>query len=490
MFRNDLVSQKGLYRTGLAATAIFCTILTIVGVQTFFSVAAGQGNTSSQIFNGFTPIRLILNLSYLVSLVVYLVWLTQKTTNLSRFSEVIQVSAPFLLLATLAHPVSSDSYLYLHYGWMVLQGVNPYLEVANSLPSAMSPYFSWTDQTSTYGPLAMGLFMLSAVGILAHPLVAVYLLKLFCLLFHGINGFLIWRLLGQSANRSKLTLAYLVNPAIVSAFIADVHVDVFLCSSILLMLGCLHYYRYTWAVLAAFAGFLTKTLPVIWIPLLLSFLLVRRRWKELGVAIGSILLVGLFLSQSILPDRSAWSGLLNPSTAELTARSFHHILVIGLEKFVGITPEQRSAIVQGLKLAGYSIFFGAYFVCLGNLFFSHRYTEDELTRDIGWTALILLVFATPWLMPWYSSILFPIALLLTVKAPRFTVAALIFGLSPTLIYGTGSGQNLLGMATAFLSVVPASLAILFGEQLFPYSGLAAPTRTPEPVNVMAGKSTL
>jgi alpha-1,6-mannosyltransferase len=466
-----LDSHQSIYWGGLAATLISCIGLTSLGIWNFFNILSGNGNVSAVIFTGFTPNRLFLNLTYLIVLIFYLIWLTRIPSKTYRFSEVIKLSAPFLLLAYLAYPLSSDFYLYLQYGWMSLHKINPYLHPAANFTSILTPYIDWSEQTSTYGPLSMGLMVISALGLFAHPFAALYLLKFFCLLFHIINAFLIWHFLGQSPNRSKLTLAYILNPAIVSAFIADVHVDVFLCTSILLLIGCLYQRRYVLSILAVFAGFLTKTLPIIWIPLVVMFLVMRRRWKELGIATSIVLLIVIILSEHVLPTLSAWVGLLNPSTEARTARSIHHIINVVANQFLGLPYEQNARIQYGVKLIGYAVFFGAYFVILSKILLSRRYAETDLVRDIGWVTLILLLFATPWSMPWYPSILLPMALL-SIDAPRFTFAALVFCLCPTLVCGAALGFNMFGVITALTTFVPAVLGIVLGQKLFPYSGLA------------------
>src|SRR5947209_4060987 len=113
--------------------------------------------------------------------------------------------------------------------------------------------------------------MLGALAVPLGPVAAVYLLKLFCLLAHVASAYLIWRLLRDTRYRGRITLAYLVNPYLLAQHVADGHVDVFLCLTLVLLAGCLLRRRYLAAVVALVVGVLVKTLPVIWLPLILVF---------------------------------------------------------------------------------------------------------------------------------------------------------------------------------------------------------------------------
>ncbi|HCF26443.1 MAG TPA: hypothetical protein DEV81_04360, partial [Cyanobacteria bacterium UBA11049] len=145
---------------------------------------------------------------------------------------------------------------------------------ANSFNSELSPFLAWS-QTSTYGPISLLFFRLSALAIPLSPVLGVYVFKLFCLLFHIFNTYLIWRLLNAHKYRSKVTAAYLINPLLLNEQVISAHVDVFVTTTLIIAIGCLYYKRYVAAILAIFTGFLAKTLPIIWLPLVVNFL-VRR----------------------------------------------------------------------------------------------------------------------------------------------------------------------------------------------------------------------
>jgi len=88
-----------------------------------------------------------------------------------------------------------------------------------------------------------------------------------------------------------------------------------------------------------------------------------------------------------------------------------------------------------------------YLVRLLKSYFRNNYSEITLISDIGWITLSLFLFATPWLMPWYPSILLPIAAL-SINAPHFVLTSLTFALSPSIIL-VGGVQNLRSLYLRF-----------------------------------------
>ena len=303
-----IVKSQFLYVFALVTASVLCAVLAVGGVTSFFEAIAGEEtNFNNESFNGISFIRLLSTFSYISLCVCYLVWLfrSQPISNELKFKQIIKPATPFLLLALIAYPLSNDIYLYLQYGLMNLRGVNPFISPAGHVPSVLMPLLYWL-QTSTYGPISQLFFVASSVFIRVNPILGVYVFKLFCLLVYVFNAYLIWRLLKESPLRSKLTIAHVLNPFLLIAHIADAHVDVFLCFSVIVLIGCLFHRRYVAAILAIAAGFLTKTLPIIWLPLVVGFLISRRLWKTLAIAAGAVAVLILVLSQTIFPTLTAW----------------------------------------------------------------------------------------------------------------------------------------------------------------------------------------
>jgi alpha-1,6-mannosyltransferase len=348
---------------------------------------------------------------------------------------------------------------------MGLRGANPYVISASKVSTMLDPFLYWL-QTSTYGPISEVTFVISALFIKFSPILAIYVFKAFCLLAHILNAYLIWRILLFSPHRHILTAAYLFSPFLLIAHIADAHVDVFLCTSIIVLLGCLHRQFYLGAVLALIAGFLTKTLPVIWFPLVFLFLIRQRRWKTVAVAVVMSGAIFLLLSQTLFPNLAAWKSLLNPGVSGMTARSLHHLVNL----FWGLVTHsrliQQVGLVQQLSRISLAIFALFYAWKLARLYFKRNYSEVDLVPDLGWVTLFLLLGATPWLMSWYPSILLPIGIL-SINAPIFTLVSFVFPLTAGAVIGAGSGDTLLSLVGCFVTLVPTFAILLFRRQLLP-----------------------
>ncbi|MBD1815351.1 hypothetical protein NDA07_13595 [Microcoleus vaginatus DQ-U2] len=462
MVNNYLKNQKILYAAALAASIIFCIAMTSMGISKYYSVLQGGDNYNDFPTSGFSLIRVLINGSYLIATVTYIIWLIKKKTTSSSFLDICKYAIPFLALALIAYPYSSDIYLYLHYGAMSLHKINPYLNSSDSFVSNLSPFLHW-GQTSTYGPVSLFFFALSALGGSISPLLGVYIFKIICVLVHALNAYLIWRLLTNAENRNLITMAYLVNPMLLNEQIANAHLDVLLANTLIVLIGCIYYQRYVFAILAIWVGFLVKTLPIIWFPLVFAFLCKQRRWRDLAASVLLSLLIIAVITYTFMPTVSAWRSLLNPGTAGATARSFHHAINLFMNFWPNVSVETRESILSLLKYFAYLSWIFYYARTLIKSLFRKKDSEINLVLDMGWTTLTLFLFATPWLMPWYPSILLPIAAL-SINSPHFVLTSLTFSVSPSIILGAGSGTTVISLVTSFVSVVPPTALLIFGRK--------------------------
>ncbi|MEG4104595.1 hypothetical protein [Microcoleus sp. S13_C5] len=462
MANNYLKNQKILYAAALAASIIFCIAMTSMGITKYYSVLQGGDNYNDYPTSGFSLIRVLINGSYLIATVTYIIWLTKKQQTSYSFLDICKYAIPFLALALIAYPQSSDIYLYLHYGTMSLHKINPYLNSSDSFVSNLSPFLHWR-QTSTYGPVSLFFFALSALGVPISPLLAVYIFKIICVLVHTLNAYLIWRLLTNYEHRNFITMAYLVNPMLLNEQIANAHLDVLVANTLIVLIGCIYYQRYVFAILAILVGFLIKTLPIIWFPLVFAFLCKQRRWRDLAASVLLSLLIIAVITYTFMPTVSAWRSVLNPATSGATARSFHQALNLFMNFLPNVSVETRENILSFLKYFAYLSWIVYYAGTLIKSLFRQKDSEINLVSDIGWTTLTLFLFATPWLMPWYPSILLPIAAL-SINSSHFVLTSLTFSLSPSIILGAGSGTTVISLATSLVSVVPATALVIFGRK--------------------------
>ena len=451
-------NQKLLFAVSLAASLVYCIAMTSMGITKFYSVLQGGENYSDFPTSGFSSIRFIINASYLTALVVYVIWLFQKKQIGSTFLDICKYSIPWMALALIAYPHSSDIYLYLHYGVMSLNKINPYLNDSGSFVSSFSPFLHWL-QTSTYGPVSMFFFSVSALFVPISPLIGVYFFKLICIGVHTLNAYFIWRLLKNSDNRSLIVMAYLLNPMLLNEQIVNAHLDVLLANTLIVFIGCLYSGRYVWGILAIWVGFLIKTLPIIWLPLVFAFLFKQRRWKDLAAGSLVSLLIITLITYTFLPTVAAWKSLLNPGVAKATARSFHHLIGLCLSWFPNITVETSQSTLSLITSFSYCIWIIYYLWTLLKSQFRNNYSEIDLVSNMGWTTLTLFLFATPWLMPWYPSILLPIAAL-SINANYFVLTSLTFALFPSIILGGGGGKNPISILTVLITVIPPTALLI------------------------------
>ena len=468
--KSKLKNQSFLIPLAIAFSVLFFISLSIGGITGYLDSLA-VGKFRSDIFNGITIPRLLATTATIFLSILYVLWLSKSRFTSRSLLENVKAAAPFLAIAFITYPLSSDVYLYLQYGYMAVEGINPYLNNSFDIASPLHPFIYW-HQTSTYGPVSLLFFMVSALAVPISPLLGIYVFKLFCLIFHVLNAGLIWRYLAPVKNRSKITMAYLINPVLLISHIADAHVDVFLCTTIIVLIGCLYKRQAIGAVLAVFIGFLTKTLPIVWVPLVIGFLIKRRRWKALAIAIFICLLAVVLLSQTVFPTVAAWKSLVNPGVSGQTARSIHHFINLFAVFFTNANVEiwdlqAWAALTTKVSRVTFICFAVYYLWVMLQPYFRRDYSELDLVADIGWITLLLLLIATPWFMPWYPSVLLPIAFL-SVDAPGLLLTSLTLGLFANFVPGPASGKTLISLLASLMTIAPATLTIVLRNKLVPW----------------------
>ena len=463
--------KKGFTLLAIILATTYTVVMTQLGWSKLQQVMAhGVQLTSLPPYGSMSLVtRLLINLTYFGLTAIYLVWLLQRLKqdqrnhkpNSIEFSALLKPASIFLVLAWLTYPFSSDGYLYLQYGLMGLNKVNPYLTPATQFSSSLMPFLYWS-QSSTYGAISQAFFMVSAIGVAVSPALALYGFKLFCVVLHIVNARLVWSLLQPSQHRQTLTFAYLLNPLLLTEQVADAHIDVFVCCALLVLIHCLYTRRYLWAVAMVWVGALVKTIPIIWLPLVLAFLLGKRQYKTLGWAILICLAVPFILSQTLLPNPIAWRSLLNPGVSGMTAFSIHHLLHLGFTSFLSFSSTAMVGILSIYKKFTYLGFGLFYAWTIAQLVLKRRTTASDLVKSIGWVTLVLILFATPWVMPWYSSILLPIAVVCS-DASWFVLATFAFTLSAKLIVWEGVIQPLPILIMDLSKIVPPLAVIALGK---------------------------
>lgn len=465
MFINLLKSQSFLTILALLFSLVFCVDLTVIGLNKV-SMILSSGEKFNYDFPalGFSFSRVIVNFAYIILNIIYVIWILQPQTanRISNFSDILRNTWGFLIISFITYPLSTDIYMYLQYGLMSLDKINPYIYPASSFTSILSPFLQWS-QTATYGPISQLFFVSAASTVSVSPVLGVYIFKTFCVSVHVLNAYMIWRFLKDNIYRNKITIAYLINPLLLTQHVADAHVDVFVCTTLIIFIGCLYSRSYVAANLALWMGFLVKTFPIVWFPLVGVFLIRQRRWKALGISIFLSIIIIIILSLTVFPTIEAWKSLLNPGVKGYVARSLHHILYISLGFLPNLAAQTKEILLTGFTSATYFSFAIYYSWILIQIFVKRNYSEANVVSDIGWVTLVLFVFATPWLMPWYPSVLLPIAAL-SINYRLFVLTSLTFCLFSSINLGTGSGSNFVSAITSISTIGPPILTLLFGRK--------------------------
>lgn len=314
--------------------------------------------------NRFDKLRTVIE--YFCLNIIYILWLiiNKNPKPDISFIKILKNSSFFLLIAFISYPISADVNLYVHYGLMNLNGINPFINPPGTFTSKLSAFLFW-KQTSTYGPIAMLFFTFSAVFVAITPSLGIYVFKLICLLFHILNAYLIWRHLKNSPHKVNVTIAYLVNPFLLYEQVINAHIDVFISTVLIILTICLKNRNYIAAIVTAWIGFLIKTLPIIWLPLIFVYLIKQKRWKSLFSAI-CISVAIIFAAYLIaLPTVDAWKSLSNPGVEGKVSGSLYALVMklinLKIFNFSLIFQQNLFSIVKSMI---FSIFVLSYLIIL------------------------------------------------------------------------------------------------------------------------------
>jgi alpha-1,6-mannosyltransferase len=349
-----------------------------------------------------------------------------------NFIKILKNSSLFLLIAFISYPITTDINLYIHYGLMNLNGVNPFINSANTFTSKLSPFLVW-KQTSTYGPISQLIFMFSAAFVAIIPSLGIYVFKLICLLFHIFNSYLIWRNLKTSPHKANITIAYLVNPFLLYEQVTNAHIDVLISTILIILIICLKNHNYIATIVTAWIGFLIKTLPIIWLPLIFVYLIKQQRWKIIFSAICISLSIIIAAYIIALPTADAWKSLLNPGVGEKVNDSLYALVKSLLNlKILNFSLSFQQTLYSIFKPIIFSIFVVSYLIILVKPYWKKNYSETNLSVNIGWVTLILFMFAAPWYCSWYSTVLLAVVAL-NIHSKRFAITSIVFCIMSAII---------------------------------------------------------
>jgi alpha-1,6-mannosyltransferase len=448
----------------LLSLAIFFSLLLCgeLAIRAYSFYLEALGNSTGRYLpdfpNPFDQIRT--GIEFICLNIIYIAWLIINKNNKKDipFIKILKNSSFFLLIAFAGYPITTDINLYVHYGLMYLNGINPFLNPASAFTSELSPFLIW-KQTSTYGPISQLFFMFSGLFVAITPSLGIYAFKLICLLFHILNSYLIWGHLKNSPHKANVTIAYLLSPLLVYEQITNAHIDVLISTILIILIICLKNYNYIAAIVTAWIGFLIKTLPIVWLPLIFVYLIKQQRWKILFSAIFISVAIIFATSLIALPSVDAWTSLFNPGVKDRVGGSLYGLIknVLSLN-ILNLPVTFQETVFSTLKPIIFSIFVVSYLIILVKPFLKKKYSETTFTINIGWITLILFLFAAPWYCSWYSSVLLAVvALNIDSNSKRFVITTIVFCISSTVFNYLLRGIRLCD----FLTVVPTLAVIIF-----------------------------
>ncbi len=380
----------------------------------------------------------IIGISYVLLNVIYLFWLKINLPDKQQKSNLFLTIKPgllYVIIAFLSYPIGNDIYLYLQYGVMALNGVNPFVEGSGPFASNLSPFLRW-GQTSSYGPISIISFILAALPVSISPIIGIYIFKLFCVILHFFNTYLLWETINFSDWRSKITLAYFIHPLLLYEQISVAHVDIYISTCVLVIAYLFQKQRYPLTIVISFLGFLAKTIPILWMPMIGVFLLGKRQFNKLIIPLITVSSIMIILKLTVLPTMGAWKSLLNPGVTNKAINSLHALYAFLLENHLDISSDRWITLFRLITLSAWGIY---YFFTLWRIF-QNKYSQENLILDIGWVTLSLFLFATPWFTPWYPAPLLAIAAI-KFNAKQFTITVLLLSLSSSFSYLTSAPIN-------------------------------------------------
>jgi alpha-1,6-mannosyltransferase len=452
--------QKALMGIAIVLSLILCIELAVRGYIFYQNTIFGK-RPANEFSNDFDRVRV--GFEYLLLNIIYFTWfiLNKDQIHTNKFKHLLKHASIFLIIALMSYPITGDIFQYLHYGLMGLAHINPFMTDAGDFSSPFSPLLSW-KQSSTYGPVSQLFFTIAAMFTAVHPLLSLYLFKLFCLIAHLANAFLIWKHLKTSQYQSLITFSYLISPYLLFEQVVNAHLDVFVCTILLLIIFSLRYQQYLISVALTWVGFLTKTLPIVWLPLIILFLFKNRGWKALLVALLSSALLILVLWHTALPGYTAWQSLLNPGVEGKASGSIQNLVqkITRLEFSLPLFAALKANFLNLYSSAAYLGFSLFYLYQMIRLYFQKRYTESDLVLEIGWVTLALFLFATAWYRPWYASILLPIAAL-HLQSTVFIIVSVVYSLLSSHYYYAFGPDTIYSAVT----VLPPIVMLLLRHKL-------------------------
>lgn len=335
---------------------------------------------------------------YGIAFIAYLFFVSiHKKKGFSPLLVLLLAMALRLLLLGSIPGLSDDFYRYLFDGQLLLRGINPYLELPDSLQglpdnaywATLMEKMNSPGYYSLYPPLHQFFFWLAALAG-ENIFLNVLVIRICLLLVEGINLWLMQKLLFIWRMPAHHISWYAFNPLVIMELTGNLHFEGLVLMGLLL---AIYFYSKNNALGTGLSWALAigiKLNPLILAPVWIRFWDRRKFWKFTLTA-GFFVL--LFLSPIVYLDGAEHfyqSFRLYQSKFEFNASIYYLVREIAV-LFVSYNP---------IAYVGPALQGVAALILLGMGLYQRNFTREALVSKMVWMYLVFLLFQTT-IHPWY-----------------------------------------------------------------------------------------
>jgi alpha-1,6-mannosyltransferase len=353
----------------------------------------------------------------LSALAAYIFFIRRHWPEKIGFKTLAAIWIGLNLLLFLVWPItSSDIFSYVYQGRVgSAHAANPYLSSYSFFPGdALFPILNnrWSDRTAPYNPL----FVLISMGLTAvagdNFLLAIILFKLLMVSASLLSGWLIYKI---SGSRTAFFI-YAFNPLVLFEFALNGHNDVLVIFFLLMGLYLWLKQKTNTAWLSWLLAGLIKATGWLWLPLAVAIGIIQAKgrstgWRRAGLWIISGLILYLAFYSLFFKSIGAFMDKTGSLFDVAGSNSLGIIMFAGILKLFYFPDPWYYAAILG-KIS-FIILYGYIIFRILRVKTLQRDVQtlhcNVSTNAIAYAAFFLLFFT--WLMPWYFTILVPLAAL-------------------------------------------------------------------------------
>ncbi len=208
----------------------------------------------------------VLLIIFTFSFFIFNLWLFYKSKVSLKYLKISTITN--ILILIFAYPfLSHDLFNYMFDAKIILNyHANPYTHRPLDFPSdEWLRFMHWVHRYSPYGPLWLGGSLIPAALGFGKFILNFFTFKIFIGIFHLINSYLIFKILGKIKPNFQLlgTAFYALNPTLLIEGVVNAHNDVVLASFMLASIYFLTFNKKLLSYASIISGSLVKYVPVL-----------------------------------------------------------------------------------------------------------------------------------------------------------------------------------------------------------------------------------